>query len=127
MKTLITWLRHWGPSLLMMALIFTASGTPGSELPHYGIWDFSLKKAAHVLGYALLGASFMHGLTHRGYSRRRLMLLATVMAGLYAMSDEFHQSFTPDRTSSWMDVGIDTAGAALGAWIWARIKSMLPA
>jgi VanZ family protein len=127
MKTLITWLRRWGPSLLMMALIFTASSMPGTELPHFGIWDLDLKKGAHMLGYALLGASFMHGLTNPAGSVRRLILLATVLAGLYAMSDEFHQSFTTARTSSWMDVGIDTAGAALGAWIWVRIKSMLPA
>jgi VanZ family protein len=127
MNTLISWLRRWGPSLLMMALIFTASSLPGSELPHFGIWDFDLKKGAHMLGYALLGASFMHGLTKPASSLRSLMLLATVLAGLYAMSDEFHQSFTPGRTPSWMDVGIDTAGAALGAWIWARVKSMLPA
>jgi VanZ family protein len=127
MKTLITWLRRWGPSLLMMALIFTASSMPGTELPHFGIWDLDLKKGAHMLGYALLGASFMHGLTNPASPVRRLMLLATVLAGLYAMSDEFHQSFTPARTSSWIDVGIDTAGAALGAWIWVRIKSILPA
>jgi VanZ family protein len=127
MNTLTTWWCRWGPSLLMMVLIFSASSTPGSELPQFGIWDFVLRKGAHMLGYGLLGASFMHGLTKPASSVRRLMLLAIILAGLYAMSDEFHQSFTRDRTSSWMDVGIDTAGAALGAWIWVRIKSMLPA
>jgi VanZ family protein len=122
--TLTAWLRRWGPSLLMMVLIFWASGTPGNELPHFGIWDFVLKKGAHMLGYALLGACFMHGLTNPAGSMRRLWLLAIAMAGLYAMSDELHQSFTSGRRSSWMDVGIDTAGAVLGTWVWVRIKRM---
>jgi len=108
----------------MMVLIFCASGTPGNELPYFGIWDFVLKKGAHMMGYALLGACFIHGLTNPASSMRRLWLLAVVMAGLYAMSDELHQSFTSGRRSSWMDVGIDTAGAVLGAWVWIRIRRM---
>jgi VanZ family protein len=32
---------------------------------------------------------------------------------LWALDDEFHQSFVPTRTASIMDVTIDTAGGAL--------------
>jgi VanZ family protein len=32
---------------------------------------------------------------------------------LYAASDEFHQSFVPERTASLVDVGIDTLGGII--------------
>jgi VanZ family protein len=33
---------------------------------------------------------------------------------LFAVSDEFHQSFVPGRTASLMDVGLDLIGIFLG-------------
>ncbi|MGA2263200.1 MAG: VanZ family protein [Acidobacteriota bacterium] len=118
------WLRRWGPSLLMMALIFMASGTAGSDLPKFGIWNFIVMKGGHLVGYALLGVSYLHGIAgHKGMNRGAL-LAAIVLAGLYAVTDEFHQSFTPGRTPSAVDVGIDTIGAALGAVIWAWARSL---
>jgi VanZ family protein len=118
------WLRRWGPSLLMMALIFLASGTAGSDLPKFGIWSFIVMKGGHLVGYALLGVSYLHGIaSHKGMNRG-VLLAAIVLAGLYAVTDEFHQSFTPGRTPSAVDVGIDTIGAALGAVIWAWARSL---
>lgn len=122
MDTLTDWLRRWGPSLLVMALIFRASATPGNDLPDFGVLDFVLKKGAHMLGYALLGACFVRGLANPSRTVRRMWLLAVALAGLYAMSDEFHQAYTSGRNSSWIDVGIDVTGAFLGAWIWTRLK-----
>jgi VanZ family protein len=118
------WLRRWGPSLLMMALIFMASGTAGSDLPKFGIWNFFVMKGGHLIGYALLGASYAHGLARHKGMKRGALLAAIVLAGLYAVTDEFHQSFTPGRTPSPVDVGIDTVGAALGVGIWAWIRSL---
>ena len=123
MTSLRTWFRRWGPALLMMALIFGASSTPGNDLPEFGLWDFLVKKGGHMLGYALLAASCLRGLAiSRGMSRR-MLFLAVIMAGLYAVTDEFHQSFTPGRTPSPTDVGIDTLGAAVGAGVCVWIRS----
>ena len=50
----------------------------------------------------------------------RLTLLIVM---LYAATDEFHQSFVPDRTSLVSDVMIDTAGgitALFALWIFGR-------
>jgi VanZ family protein len=118
------WLRRWGPSLVMMALIFVASATPGSDVPKFGIWDFSVKKGGHMLGYALLGASYLRGLAFAWGTHRRTLVPAIVLAALYAVTDEFHQSFTPGRTPSAVDVGIDTIGAALGTGVFAWIRSL---
>jgi VanZ like protein len=118
------WFRRWWPSLLVMAIIFAASGTPGPDLPTFGLFDLFVKKGGHMLGYALLAVAYSYGLSHSKITSLRILLLAVVMAGLYAVSDEFHQSFTPGRTPLISDVGIDTLGAALGAGTWVWIRSL---
>ncbi len=50
-------------------------------------------------------------------------ILALFMAILFALSDEFHQSFVEGRNSSLVDVTIDTAGAALALMISAFYSS----
>lgn len=45
----------------------------------------------------------------------KLALVAVVFASLYAVTDEFHQSFVPGRMCDAADWLTDTLGAALGA------------
>jgi VanZ family protein len=40
--------------------------------------------------------------------------LAWGLCILYAITDEYHQSFVPGRSPRGMDVGIDALGAVLG-------------
>ena len=47
-------------------------------------------------------------------SRSILFLLAWLAAGIFAASDELHQSFVPSRTASPIDVMIDICGALVG-------------
>ena len=47
-----------------------------------------------------------------------------MIALLYAISDEIHQSFVPTREASVVDVLIDCAGAAAGIFVvWAIGKA----
>ena len=46
---------------------------------------------------------------------------AWLVAALYAVSDEIHQYFVPERACALMDMGIDSAGAAAGVLIVALI------
>ncbi len=121
-----TWIWRWGPALIIMAIIFTASGTPGQELPDFGSVDLLAKKGGHMFGYALLGIAYLRGLSHRRKPTLGNCILAVVLACLYASTDEFHQRFTPDRTPSFQDVGIDTIGATVGVSIWPFLQARLP-
>jgi VanZ family protein len=105
---------RWGPAILVMAIIFIASSTSGSAIPDFGIIDFFVKKGGHLSGYALLGAAFFHAISRENPVRRRWIVIAAVLVVLYAVSDEWHQSFTPGRTPSVRDVLIDTTGGLLG-------------
>ncbi len=102
---------RWLPAVLVMGAIFFFSSISAKEMPVFGVWDLIVKKSGHMLGYALLGIAYMRGIN----SRMWWAYLAAVLGVLiYALSDEFHQSFVPGRDSSLIDVGIDTAGAVLG-------------
>ena len=104
---------RWLPALVVMGLIFFLSSLPADVLPDYGPLDLLVKKGGHAIGYALLASSYFYALPPRlsaGYKA----LLALLMAVLFALSDEFHQSFVQGRTSSLRDVAIDTMGAVVG-------------
>lgn len=121
------WIRRWGPAILFMAVIFIASATPNTELPTLGAWDLLAKKGGHLLGYALLAAALFHALTYGRDFKRSHYILAVCIAILYAASDEYHQTFTPGRSATPVDVGIDAVGACLGPAIWIAIRDRLPA
>ena len=113
---------RWVPSILIMGAIFFFSSLPASRVPSFGEWDLLIKKAGHASGYALLGLAYFFALPPRLSSGFR-WVLAMVMAILFALSDEFHQSFVRDRNSSIIDVGIDAIGAAIALAIAAFYSS----
>jgi VanZ family protein len=99
-----------------MAIIFGFSSIPSAEMPEFGLWDFSIKKLGHALGYGLLAASVRHALGERR------PWLAWLLAALYAATDEFHQSFVPGRHPSIVDVlAFDNAGALTGVWVYGAV------
>lgn len=113
---------RWLPAILMMGAIFFFSSLPAGRVPSFGEWDLWIKKAGHASGYALLGLAYYFALPPR-LSKGFRWILALFMAILFALSDEFHQSFVQDRNSSIIDVGIDTIGAAIALTIVAFYSS----
>lgn len=108
------WLFRWGPAILIMGLIFLASSTSGSEIPDFGRIDFFTKKLGHLIGYALLGAALFHCVSGGGSINAPRALITMSLVFLYAVSDEWHQSFTPGRNPAFQDICIDTVGGFLG-------------
>jgi VanZ family protein len=101
---------RWIPAILVMAIIFVSSATPSTRLPNYGFWDTLVKKGGHMTGYGLLAGAYWYGL---GFDRKKGWL-AWLLAVLYAATDELHQSFTPGRHPSPVDVLLfDGGGAAI--------------
>jgi len=76
-----------------------------------------------MIGYALLALAYKHGLRQLKNSSR----WAWVLAVLYALTDEFHQSFVPGRHPSLLDVLVfDAAGAAIALWFRHRFSARPP-
>lgn len=81
---------------------------------------FLSAKTLHVTAYAVL-AILTGWLRPRG-GLRWLMLL---FLPAHAMATEFFQQFVPSRTGSWMDVGLDCLGIAIGlllSWRWWTLR-----
>jgi VanZ family protein len=102
-----------------MALIFVLSSRPDLPHPQKG-WLHSLfGNSAHVAEYAVLAILWIRAL---GFSRRRAAS-AFALTMLYALSDEYHQSFVPGRHADPLDLVFDGIGAALGLLVvywWKR-------
>lgn len=64
-------------------------------------------KVAHAGAYGVLGA-LLTVATGRPW-------LAVLISALFGISDEFHQSFVPQRAADVFDVVADTVGATIGA------------
>lgn len=115
---------RWVPALLIMAAIFAFSSLPAADIPKFDIWDTLVKKGGHMAGYALLAAAYARGLE----DRPKALWLAWIFAVIYALTDEWHQTFVPGRHGSLLDVLIDGTGAGLGllALNWVRNRKNKP-
>jgi VanZ family protein len=84
--------------------------------PTFATIHFLIRKLAHCTEYAVFGLLLYHSFEPRHPERwdARGACGALLVAGLFSLADEYHQSFVPGRTASLVDSGIDTAGALLG-------------
>jgi VanZ family protein len=144
----LTRLFYWLPPLLWMGAIFLFStdlfsvrstgGTLASVLrllapqitaEQIEVIQFYVRKAGHFTVYAVLAALLMRafrGGAARRWSARWALYTLPVVA-VYALLDEYHQSFTSHRTASVYDSLIDTAGGAamiFAWWVWSRRKAL---
>lgn len=73
--------------------------------------------AAHFTEYLIFGVLLVVAArrTWPALGWGKLALVAVALASLYAVTDEFHQSFVPGRMCDPADWLTDTLGAALGA------------
>ena len=114
MKKLNVQLHYWIPALLVMGVIFWFSSQTSSDLPNFDWADKIIKKGGHMCGYALLAWSYWRAL-HFQPNKRNFAWLLTI---LYAITDEYHQSFVTGRFPSAFDVFVyDNLGTLLALWI----------
>ena len=103
------------PPLALMGLSFFLSAQPDLSTG-LGFWDLVLRKLAHMTAFGLLALLWWRALPG---PRRRAGAIAAAISLLYALSDEYHQSFVEGRHASALDVVIDGVGIAL-AYVLAR-------
>lgn len=122
------WRRYW-KVIVWAGVIFFLSSFQTTPSPQDTILNFLLKKTAHVVEYAILywltfeavnfdGPDFWTETTeaskrHMGFN----YLGPFIFVLLYAIFDEIHQSFVPNRHARWYDVAIfDFLGIMLIIW-----------
>ena len=137
---------YWLPPILWIAAIFsfstdTFSGeNTGSLLYHilhavipsltveqFQPYHFFIRKAAHFTEYGIL-AWLLFRAFRSGDARRwrwQWAFYAWLIVAGYALSDEFHQTFTHQRTGSIYDSLIDTSGGTtslLLVWLAGKFR-----
>lgn len=105
---------RWFAVVLWAGVIFTLSSIPSLKWSFAPFDDFVLRKLAHMGVYAVLTALLFWAFPKHTNRTRQAWLLAALLAGIYALSDEWHQTFVAGRHGSFRDVGIDTLGIAAG-------------
>ncbi|MGH9836923.1 MAG: VanZ family protein [Blastocatellia bacterium] len=135
---------YWLPPLLWMAAIFyfstdTFSGEntgsllwriisfvhPGVTEEQFSAIHFYLRKAAHFMEYALLALLLFRAFRAGAITswRWRWALGSWLIVVVYALADEYHQTFTRHRVGSIYDSLTDIAGgmsALLALWLIRR-------
>lgn len=112
-------LTRWLPALLLMGVIWTLSSQPSFPTPDDPLLKTLLLKGGHMIGYGMLAASYAWALG-RGRGRRALWG-ALGLTLLYAISDEWHQTWVPGRNGQPLDVLIDFVGGIGGLLVWNRL------
>jgi VanZ family protein len=123
--------RRYGPLLLWLAFIsfastseFSAANTsqlvrplllwlfPNLNEAQLATAHFLTRKAAHLSEYAVLAFFTRRAFITSSYEfiQRYWFQLGLLLVVIYALLDEFHQSFVPSRTASVYDTAIDIAG-----------------
>ncbi len=121
-------------TVICMILIFKFSSQSGEDSSGVSIsfYDIFLKitgfdfinhdvfrKFAHFSEYAALG--FCSFATLFFYFNKTKKLISFIFCFLYAVSDEIHQFFVPERAGRFSDVLIDCSGSVLGILIFTLI------
>ncbi len=120
-------LNFWAPPIIWGALIFSVSSTSVPQVSTSYTVDFTVHKLAHIIEYAILGILIYRALKEEKISRKEAVIYAIIIAAFYGFTDEFHQSFTPHRTTRLRDVIIDTIGATSGILIvWKLLPKTHP-
>jgi hypothetical protein len=111
------------PMLVVMGIIFFFSHQPGNTLslpPLPGI-----DKICHLAIYGVLALTVLWFLAPgRQEPPVRTALKTVLFCLVYGLSDEFHQSYIPQRSVSGFDLLADLAGAILVSVIWLNSRRL---
>ena len=106
-------LYRFGPPLVLMGVIFFLSAQPDLN-SGLGVWDTIGRKFVHAASYGLLWWLWYRALGLRNPAA------AIAITLVYAVSDEYHQTFVEGRPGSPVDVRIDAAGVGLAVALHSR-------
>jgi VanZ family protein len=113
-------LLYWLPALLWSLLIFQFSSRTLPSVTEFYWPDFIAKKTAHVIEYAILYLLIYRATKNTTKLKLRdIAIVSLLLLFVYAITDEFHQTFIPTRTGRLRDVFIDSGGGLMALFaLW---------
>lgn len=105
--------------IIWCLVIFAFSSIPSAHISKFSWIDFIVRKFLHISEFMVL--------TLISFNTFKSLKKAVLFSILYAISDEFHQRFTPGRGPSPVDVLIDCIGIILATIIiWKNLLLKMP-
>lgn len=97
----------------------------------FEVFHFCVRKAAHLAEYAVFAVVLCASAKEPQFPwRPRRVLGCFLIAVIYSLTDEYHQSFAPGRTAHLTDCGIDAIGVAMGIMAYyvhhLRLRTIYP-
>ncbi len=110
-----SWLRVWGPTVVWLLVILTATSVPGKA----GAAGNGVDKFGHLVAYGVLGALLRRfwQLTGRLSGSRLWPAALLIMGSIWALLDELHQIPIAGREFELSDVAADVIGLLAGFWL----------
>jgi len=117
-------IRYWIPPISWMSLIFYLSSNHRVAITGTFTFDFVIFKSLHMIEYAILYFLLFRAFysisnpstslrTNKQLTINKKLFIPVLLSVLYAITDEFHQTFVPSREGRVRDVLIDTSGILL--------------
>ena len=94
--------------------------TPAEQALRVMTFEYYVRKLAHFGEFLLLAVTLVIPLYVHGVRKARLFFLTMLICALYALSDEYHQSFIEGRSPQILDTAVDCCGSLVGTLLgWA--------
>ncbi|MGO4730782.1 VanZ family protein [Paenibacillus sp. 2KB_22] len=122
-QTIQPWLHQWSEQIQWILSLPDIQFTYGEH--HYSLnarpydfVEFIFRKSAHVFVYAVLAVLVYCGMRYRRSGIKTCIGTALATVFVIASIDEYIQQFSPNRTASIRDVGVDLIGGLCGVMLW---------
>lgn len=89
--------------------------------------QFVVRKLAHFIIYTVAGINIFGFFNTFDMKMKNKIICALFTGAVYAMTDEFHQMFSGERTASIRDVCIDSCGVMFGICIFIIFDKIIKA
>jgi len=129
--------RSFLPAIVWMVVIFFFSSRPRVVFSEDDLVNFLFFKSLHVIEYTVLSILYYLGVVKfefdfkinkiiKNFKKIKFNFqsfeLASFLTILYALSDEYHQTFVPGRFGTIRDVAIDSIGILICYFILKKIS-----
>lgn len=113
-------IKLWLPVAVWCWLIFFLSSIPGLQTP-FGVIDTVIRKFAHMTEYFIL-TLLLYRAVRQSFSvpPGALIFCQSLLSFLYAVSDEYHQTFIMNRSGNIVDVSIDALGIFAAVFVFIK-------
>jgi len=128
-QTIQPWLHKWSEKVKIGFVLPDVQFTYG-ELEYslkqrpYDFVEFIFRKSAHLFVYAVLAVLIYGGMRYRKIHMWACFATALTVIVIIASIDEYIQQFSPNRTSSIRDVGVDLLGGCGGIVLYMSVNAV---